>query len=181
MENCYHGGIFWTIVYFCSSPNNLASTVMSDFADAVSKKMVCLIRLDLTLVERTLRCGGRYVLCICLLFYDLFQSMEDDGTLNCLHVDMFCLHYGLLRWINQAFEGCVESWNHHPKSTCNNNLTPNRLFIEGAFGQKAWHPLYPCPVCLLQGFQHQVILSTFPDHRLTLVMTYNKNCNKWIH
>ena len=169
-----HGGIDGfsrTIVYLRSSVNNLASTVMSHFHDAVSKYGVPdQVRSDLggenvevwrymveqhssssavltgasTHNERIERLWRDVHRCVGVIFHDLFQNMEDDGNLNCLNeVDMFCLHYALLPRINQALEGFVESWNNHPVSTCQ-NLTPNQLFIQGALRQNMT-PTLPMP------------------------------------
>lgn len=136
-----HGGIdgFSRTRYLRSSVDNLASTVMSNFSDAISKyKVPDQIRTDLGgenvevwrhMVEQhssslavltgasthnghIKRLWRDVCRCVSVLFHDLFRRMEDDGSLECLNeVDMFCLHYALLPRINQALEGFVESWN----------------------------------------------------------------------
>ena len=160
-----HGGIDGfsrTIVYLRSSVNNMASTVMSCFTDAVSKYGVPdQVRSDLggenvdvwrymveqhssssavltgssTHNERIERLWRDVYRCVSVLFHDLFRTMENDENLNCLNeVDMYCLHYAILPRINQALDAFIESWNNHPVSTCQ-NLTPNQLFVQGAIRQ----------------------------------------------
>jgi len=107
-----HGGIdgfLRTIVYLRSSVNNMASTVMSCFTDAVSKYGVPdQVRSDLgenvdvwrymvehssssavltgssTHNEHIERLWRDVYRCVSVLFHDLFHTMENDGNLNCL-------------------------------------------------------------------------------------------------
>ena len=160
-----HGGIDGysrTIVYLRCSTNNLASTVMASYSDAVAKYGVPnQVRSDLggentevwrymveqhhsesavlvgssTHNERIERLWRDVYRCVGVLYADLFREMEDDGRLSCLNeVDLFCLHAVFLPRINNALDSFVESWNNHPLST-SQNQTPNQLFIQGAMRQ----------------------------------------------
>lgn len=160
-----HGGIDGysrTIVYLRCSTNNLASTVMASFSDAVSMFGVPdKVRSDLgeenvdvwrymfeqqlsesavvvgssTHNERIERLWRDVHRCVAVLYADLFREMESDGKLSCLNeVDMFCLHAVFLPRINSALDSFVESWNNHPLST-SHNQTPNQLFIQGAISR----------------------------------------------
>ena len=157
-----HGGIDGysrTIVYLRCSTNNLASTVMASFFDAVSMFGVPdKVRSDLggenvevwrymfeqhlsesavvvgssTHNERIERLWRDVHRCVAVLYADIFREMESDGRFNCMNeVDLFCLHAVFLPRINSALDSFMESWNNHPLST-SQNQTPNQLFIQGA-------------------------------------------------
>ena len=169
-----HGGIDGfsrTIVYLRCSTNNLASTVMSSFTDAISKYGIpdqlrsdrggenvrvweymieqhnsesAVLVGSSTHNQRIERLWRDVYRCVGVLFADLFRKLESDGALNNLNeVDLFCLHSVFLPRINHALDCFVESWNNHQVST-ERNLTPNQLFIEGALRQNMT-PTLPAP------------------------------------
>ena len=82
--------------------------------------------------------------CVGSVFYEVFQSLAEEGRLDPLNeVDVYCLHFVYIPRINHALKQFVESWNNHPIST-EHNQTPNQLFIQGALQQNQQPPL-PSP------------------------------------
>ena len=66
-----------------------------------------------------------------VLFYNLFQYLEDQGLLDIdNHVHLFCLRYVFLPRLNQSLRMFQEAWNNHPLSS-EHGLTPNQMWIRG--------------------------------------------------
>ena len=66
-----------------------------------------------------------------ILYYQLFQYMEEIGVLNVDNeVHMFCLHYIYLPRINHSLERFISTWNHHPLGN-ERNMSPVQLWIAG--------------------------------------------------
>lgn len=74
-----------------------------------------------------------------VLFYNLFQLMEEEGVLDpddSIH--LFCLHYVFIKRINCSLREFTNAWNKHPMdSEC--GLSPERLWISGLaqFGEQS--------------------------------------------
>ena len=148
-----------TVLYLHCSTNNLASTVMNSFYKAVSDYgLPNQIRSDLggenievwwyiieqeqsesavlmgssTHNQRIERLWQDTHRCVNVLYANLFKEMEADDRLYLLNeIDLFCLHVVFLPRINRDLDSFIECWNNHSLST-EGNLTPNKLFIQGA-------------------------------------------------
>ena len=66
-----------------------------------------------------------------VLYYNLFQHMEQEGLLDVDNeVHLFCLHYIFIPRINDSLVEFMNAWNTHPLSTVR-NLSPQQLWISG--------------------------------------------------
>ncbi len=66
-----------------------------------------------------------------ILYYNLFQSMEDAQLLNIDDdVHMFCLHTVFIPKINESLKCFKDAWNNHPMSS-EHNLSPQQQWIRG--------------------------------------------------
>lgn len=82
--------------------------------------------MDWTFVERCLL----WLYCI-VLYYQLFQNMEDSGILNVDdEVHLLFLHYVFLPRINDSLQQFVSMWNPHPLWT-ESNLSLIQLRMTG--------------------------------------------------
>ena len=71
------------------------------------------------------------VLYCIVLYYQLFQNMEDSGILNVDdEVHLLFLHYVFLPRINDSLQQFVSMWNHHPLGT-ESNLSLVQLWMTG--------------------------------------------------
>ena len=151
-----------TITFLKCADNNRASTVLSEFINAVHVHgLPERVRTDLGgenvevwryMVEqhssraavitgssihneRIERLWREIYRSVVILFYDTFYSLERQDKLDSLNeIDLYCLHYVYLPRINFALQSFIEAWNNHPVST-EHNLTPNQLFIRGGLCQ----------------------------------------------
>ena len=66
-----------------------------------------------------------------ILYYQLFNHMEDTGVLN-VHSELhlFHLHHIYLPRINHGLHEFIATWNHHPLTT-EGNMFPTQLWITG--------------------------------------------------
>ena len=65
------------------------------------------------------------------VFYHLFYHMEDTGLVNPADdMDLFCLHFVYMPYINHEIKIFTEAWCSHAMSS-NGNRSPNQLWIEG--------------------------------------------------
>ncbi len=72
------------------------------------------------------------------VFVELFTVIEEIGLLDILsEVDLWCLHYAILDFINQCLGEFSASWVNHPLSTMHNK-TPWQLWIEGNIRGAEW-------------------------------------------
>ena len=66
-----------------------------------------------------------------VLYYQLFQHMEENGLLDIDdEVQLFCLQYIFLPRINESLQQFMTMWNHHPLGT-ESNLSPLQLWMTG--------------------------------------------------
>lgn len=74
-----------------------------------------------------------------VLFYNLFQLMEEEGVLNPdSQIHLFCLHYVFIKRINFCLREFMNAWNRHPMDS-EHGLSPEQLWVAGLaqFGGQA--------------------------------------------
>uniref|UniRef100_A0A7M6DRW1 Integrase catalytic domain-containing protein n=2 Tax=Clytia hemisphaerica TaxID=252671 RepID=A0A7M6DRW1_9CNID len=88
--------------------------------------------------------------CVCNNFYYTFQSMEDQGILDCDDdTQKFALHYVFLPRINHVVRSFTESWNYHPIRTMK-NWSPVQIWTNGMVDSRNRHQHQ---IAELQNFQ----------------------------
>lgn len=81
------------------------------------------------------------------LFYHLFYHMEDSQLLNCEDpIQLWCLHFVYIPYINHALDAFVSAWAHHSMSS-ERGLTPFQLWTQGMLsdfhsGRRVTNELY---------------------------------------
>lgn len=154
-----HGAIdgFSRLITFlkCSN-NNRASTVLTNFMDAIKEYGIpSRVRTDLggenvrvweymELVrgsDRNSYIAGSSVhncrierlwrdvyINVLSMYLRMFMELEDMSALDSENeVDLFCLHYVFLPRINKSLQQFLSAWNHHQLST-ERNLSPLQLY-----------------------------------------------------
>lgn len=65
------------------------------------------------------------------VFYHLFYHLEDCGLLDATNpIDLYCLHYVYLPYINYSMKLFIDAWCSHPLRSVQNR-TPTQLWIQG--------------------------------------------------
>lgn len=65
------------------------------------------------------------------MFYHLFYHLEDSGLLNSdSPIDLWCLHFIYIPYINSALATFVDGWSHHPMSSAR-GLSPQQMWVQG--------------------------------------------------
>ncbi len=152
-------GFSRSIVFLHCSTNNLSTTVLQLFEEAIrvfgvpsrvrsdkggENVLVCRFMISYRGVDRGSHIAGQSThnqrierlwrdvfRCVCTTFHTLFYTMEAAGILDpTCEIDMFVLHYVFLPRINTALQEFAAAWNHHPIRT-QRNWSPRRIWMNG--------------------------------------------------